>query len=100
MAFQPFGVDEQEELSLRMNYRQVFDTPVGKRVLAHMLVELGMFDTQVNTERSQGRQDYAKRLLWIMGITDERNIKFIVDGLMKMPLHAKGDKRGAKEKKE
>jgi len=93
MAYQEF-LTIDEAITLKLLYRRVFGTPDGKRVLAHVLTELGFFDTAVQDEREMGRQDYARRLLWLIGVTDEQNIMGIVDGLLNQPLRTGGADEG------
>jgi hypothetical protein len=104
MAYQDFGFgDPKEELTIRLLYRRVYETPDGRRVLAHVLTELGFFDTDVKDEREMGRQDYARRLLWMLGITDHENINRVIDSFLKLPVITR-DIRGkpdeGKEEKE
>ena len=101
MAYQEFGHgDAKDELSIRWAYKAIFSSPQGKLVLKHMLVELGFFDTDVRDERDMGRQDYSRRLLWILGVTDEVNIQGVIDSFLKLPLTTQGDDDGREETEE
>ena len=51
---------------LIQSYRNVFASPEGGKVLAHMLYELGMFEESVN-EEDKFLKSYAARLLKILG---------------------------------
>ena len=88
MAYQTFGIDHQHDGEVRQAYRNVFSTKDGQFVLAHILSELSYFDTAIEGERAQGRQDYARRLLWVMGIHDSRNVLPLVQKLLELPVYA------------
>lgn len=73
-------------------YREVFSSESGRMVLAHMLVELHFFDevdaALVNEEVYL--RNYARKLLYRIGIWREQNIKEIVDKLFAVSLPKEG----------
>lgn len=67
-------------------YRKVFSTPDGKKVLAHMLTELGFFDeVPVDDVMAVSLQNYAKHLLARCGIIRGEVIYDVVSMLFKIP---------------
>lgn len=70
-----------------LDYRNVFNTPEGRRVLTHMLYEMRYFDGDVNTEEGHMLRNYATRLLQRLGgLEPSYFIKTMVDGLTEIPL--------------
>lgn len=51
------------------DYRAVFNCPIGHKVFAHMLYELGFGKTGLSGERDLARLEVANRLLQLAGIT-------------------------------
>jgi hypothetical protein len=67
---------------LREDFFLTFSTPHGKRVLAHMLRELHWFDEVVEAEEVT-LANYARRLLFNLGIVQDDQIEEIVNQLLK-----------------
>jgi len=59
------------------SYRTCFSTDAGKRVLGHLLVEAGYFDTDVKTPEETAVLNYAKKILKNMGLFFEKDNKII-----------------------
>ena len=69
-------------------YREVFNSINGRKVLGHMLVELGFFDEAVPGDEAEvALQNYAKHLLNRCGILSAANIDFIMEVLFKIPYN-------------
>lgn len=67
-------------------YREVFSSVNGKKVLGHILVELGFFDEVVpGDEPAVALQNYSKHLLYRCGIFKADNIDFVMEALFKIP---------------
>jgi len=81
--YHTFGLDPKKDEEIIRAYNNVFTGGDGPIVLEHMLTELGFFDTEVGTEAERIRQDYAKRLLVLMGIWDNKNI---TESFVKLPV--------------
>jgi hypothetical protein len=64
----------------------VFTTHEGRVVLKHILTELGLFDIVQDTEAERARADYAKRLLFILGIWKPESISGVVDALLNLSI--------------
>jgi len=66
MAYTEWDELEKEECdAITADYMAAFSTPEGRRVLAHMMTELGFFDT-VDDEGERILRNYAVRILRIM----------------------------------
>lgn len=63
------------------DYREVFATDAGRRVLTHFLAEACFFSEALDEEQ-HANCNFAKRLLRDMGIWTEGNAKEIVDALI------------------
>ena len=50
------------------SYRTCFSTDAGKRVLGHLLVEAGYFDTDLKTPEELAVLNYAKKILANVGL--------------------------------
>jgi len=100
MALGLFGQDRKKDNELIREYRKTFLTASGRKVLAHMLTELGMFDQGTESDEERTRQDYGKRLLMFLGIWNEGNIEQVVNKLISIPVLLKdADKKEEGEKK-
>jgi len=75
-------------------YRKVFLSEEGRKVLMHILNDLGFFQTEEVSEEIVVLQSYAKTLLERMGIWREHNAKRITDALLNMPYMEKEIKNG------
>lgn len=74
-----------EELEVRTDYRNTFTTIAGKKVLGHMLVELGFFST-ASSEEEVALQNYAKVLLSHLGIIQPNNVSRVTKALLDVPV--------------
>lgn len=83
-------------MKLRDKYRLMFSTPLGKEVLTDMLIRLHYFD-EISTKPSWRRwfrdkneevvlQNFAKRLMGILGVYDGRNALAITQALLALPV--------------
>jgi len=73
---------------MRSKYRAVFDTPMGAEVLNHMLFEMHFFSDEIQHPYEIALSNYAKRLLWYIGIWDTEYIDNpkLVNKIMELPL--------------
>ena len=78
--------EDRESKKLREDFRYVFSSSEGKRVLTYILADLGYFD-EAKDERSMALQGYARRLLEIMGILHEYNAYDFVNKLFELPVY-------------
>jgi len=71
----------------QMDYRNCFSTDVGRRVLGHMLLEAGFFDTDLKTPEEIAVENYVKNILKIMGVYDDpAKIGQIVNGFINVQI--------------
>lgn len=70
------------------DYRYVFESEIGRRVLTHMLGELKFFPEAL-TEEDKALQNYARKLLRNIGIWDKDNSLNITIGLLNAGLKKK-----------
>ena len=84
--YEVFGLDPKKDKEVIRAYNNVFTSGDGPVVLRHMLIELGFFDQDALSETERVRQDYAKRILMLMGIWNKRNISNIVNAILKNPI--------------
>lgn len=82
---------EQEYHETMVEYRNVFGTENGRKVLAHMLTELGVFDTGYTDAGSVALQDYGKRLLWRCGIWCAENMQDMINCFFKISVKERED---------
>jgi hypothetical protein len=75
----------EEEREIRNFYRNTFMSPAGRRTLAHMLTELGFFNTASNDEEVT-LQNYAKVLLNHLGILTAENVLRMSEALLNVPV--------------
>lgn len=78
--------DDSPPDTVKEDYRRTFNTETGRRVLAHMLVELNFFGESVSEEEVV-LNNYARRLLYHLGVLRGENIPVIVAGLMNIKTH-------------
>lgn len=75
-----------------LDYRNVFNSREGRRVLTHMLMEMRYFDSDVLTDEGRIMRNYATRLIQrIGGLEPAHFVDSMVTALMKIPL---SDKQG------
>ena len=71
----------------QMDYRNCFSTDVGRRVLGHMLLEAGFFDTDLKTPEEIAVENYVKNILKVMGVYDDpAKIGQIVNGFINVQI--------------
>ena len=68
------------------SYRQCFSSDAGKRVLGHLLLEAGYFDTDLSTPEEIAVQNFAKKILKNMGIHKLETVDYYVDKLFELPV--------------
>lgn len=74
-------VDPTFKENINEDYRRLFETEIGRRVLSHMLGELKFFPEAI-TEEDVALQNYARRLLMNIGIWDKGNALNITQSLL------------------
>ena len=52
-------------------YRTCFGTDAGNRVLSHLLIEAGMFDSDLKTTEEIAVENFAKKILKNLGIRND-----------------------------
>ena len=71
----------------QMDYRNCFSSDVGKRVLGHMLLEAGFFDSDLKTSDELAVENFMKNVLKIIGVYDHPDkMKQLVDKLMEIQI--------------
>lgn len=83
--------EDRESKQIQEDFRRVFSSEDGKRVLTYMLVDLGWFD-EAGDERARILQNYAKHLLETMGILHEFNARDFVSKMFDLPVYDPGGK--------
>lgn len=68
-------------------YQQTFGTPQGRKVIAHMLMEMRFFDADVQDEEGRHLRNYATRLLQRLGAGNpEAIVQEMLSGLLSIPV--------------
>jgi hypothetical protein len=64
-------------------YRSLFNTPLGRKVLSDMVLDLRVFDT-IAPEDHDGlsKRNYGLFLLYNLGVLTDKNIPTIVDKML------------------
>lgn len=89
--------EDKESKQIRDDYRRVFSSRDGQRVLMYMLKDLGWFD-QIKDERGMALQNYARHLLEQMGMLHEYSAGELVKKLFELPVYRPAEqKRNKKE---
>lgn len=84
--------DKTAERELIADYRRTFGTDHGKRVLTHMLLELGVFkDTEIQ-EGDVALMNYGRHLLRRLGVWEPHMAKDVVGHLLAIPIITKEEK--------
>ena len=78
--------------TIKEDYRRTFDTDIGRRVLAHMLTELHFFDESVS-EEEMVLSNYARRVLYHLGVFRGNHIPDIVNYLMSINTYGGSDEK-------
>lgn len=58
-----------------IDYKTCFTTNTGRRVLAHLLANAGVFDTNIKTTEEAAVENFAKGILENMGLYGKENIE-------------------------
>jgi hypothetical protein len=82
-------VDDEEEMVNK--YRLVFNTPLGRRVLTHILTELHFFDGILANPEEIALRNYGIVLLNRAGVWNAENVEEIVSSLMNISPKRKED---------
>jgi len=70
----------------QMDYRNCFSTDVGKRVLGHLLLEAGFFDSDLSPEEV-AVENFMKNVLKRMGVYDDpEKMTQVVNGLINVNI--------------
>ncbi len=78
------NTDSIEQMDSIKQYRRVFNTPDGRQVLADMLGDLHYHDTIPN-QGDAVLHNYAKTLLYKLGILQDHNEVAIVEAFFDLP---------------
>lgn len=70
------------EKEIQKDYRSVFTSREGRKVLTHMLAELHFFDELQLTDEEIMLSNYAKRLLSHIGVWKGMNVQEIVNAFI------------------
>lgn len=71
-----------KEREIRDDYRTVFSSAKGRKVLQDILTELGFFDELVESPENLVSQNNARMILKKCGVLTEGNLSRLVDSLM------------------
>jgi hypothetical protein len=74
-----------DETTIRY-YRDTFGTDSGKKVLAHLLADLGLYDNNLKTTEEIALSNYAKTILMRLGIIGTQNLDYYANMFMNAPL--------------
>ena len=79
---------QQEKISEQAIYhRTCFSTDAGRRVLAYLLVEGGVFDTDLKTPEDIAVRNYAMKIIKNMGICNSpESVTEFVNKLFEMKM--------------
>ena len=70
-----------------MDLRNCFSTDVGKRVLGHLLLEAGFFDSDIKTTEDAAIENFMKGILKKMGVYDHPDkMTQVVNGLVNVSI--------------
>jgi len=78
-----FNIRKDPEEEIKDAYHELFASQLGRKVLAHMLVELHFFDEAVKEEEVI-LSNYSRRLLSNIGIWRGGNVDGVVASLLKL----------------
>ena len=59
---------------LKIDYRTCFSTGPGKVVLTDLLINAGFFDTDLKTPEEIAVENYAKQILYKMGVYNRKDL--------------------------
>lgn len=67
-------------------YREVFGSRTGQRVLSHLIRTLGFFNADPGNDYARGQQDAAKLILRYVGVWEPENVDDMIEALMKISM--------------
>ena len=67
-------------------YRDTFSTPSGKRVLAHLLADMGFYDSKIYTVEEIAVANYAKKILIRLGVIGTQNLDYFANMFVNAPI--------------
>jgi hypothetical protein len=76
--------ENQDQIEMAMTYRRVFSTVDGRVVLEDILGDLYLHDS-LDTQNQAVLHNYAKLLLFKMGVLQDFNIGTLVEAYLKQP---------------
>jgi len=85
---------EVAEREVRKAYHTLFNSPLGHKVLTHMMVRLHFFD-EITSEEERVMSNYAKDLLNTIGVLQGFNVGLFVKAIMKAPMEDPDEDREA-----
>jgi hypothetical protein len=83
------GPDTQED-TVQTDYRILFNSPLGRKVLSHMLVELHFFDGILDNSEERVLHNYSISLLSRLGVWKAGNVEGVVGALMNLEPSREG----------
>lgn len=84
-----FGHNKEEE-ELQHTYQRVFGSDLGQKVLTDLLTRMHFFDEVVSADEV-ALQNFARKILYIMGIWQAMNAPRIVRDFFRLPTQSKED---------
>lgn len=94
----PAELSLEERNQITADYMATFSTAEGRRVLGHMLIELGFFDT-CETEEEYVRRNYAIHILRILNAISGETIPAWIDRIISMThVISKGEQHGRRKR--
>ena len=72
-------------------YRDCFGSDSGKKVLAHLLADMGFYDDNIQTVDEMAVSNYARRILKRLGIIGTENLDYYSNMFINAPVILKGN---------
>ena len=66
-------------------YRATFSTDSGKKVLAHLLADMGFWDSTIGTPEEIAVVNYAKKILMRIGVIGIQNLDYYANMFVNAP---------------
>lgn len=66
-------------------YRECFLAPAGKRVLTHLLMDMGFWDDNLSTPQDIAVANYAKKIIKRLGCINLNDMEFFTEALLNAP---------------